>query len=214
MTQSYITATNLKLRLGLGGAAGTAVTDDDSLLAQYVTSTNEWIEHETWRPIGPTAGGTATFDGAYDTSDDGRSLYVIQGVYSITSLTVAPSTGASPVSATVADLVLLPRPQNRRPGFPATEIRFKDVVAGPVGEFGTGYADIVLIGGLGFEAIPSPLSEMGYRVAARAWHARNAGQVDIIGSDETGAPIVSRFASAMDWKLLKSFRPAGGLTVG
>ena len=52
MSQSYIARAGLKLRLGLGGTAGTAVTDDDTLLDQFVTSTNDWIEHETWRPIG------------------------------------------------------------------------------------------------------------------------------------------------------------------
>lgn len=215
MSQSYITATNLKLRLNLGGAAGTAVIDDDTLLAQYVSSTNDWIEHETWRPIGPTAGGTATFDGAEDVSNDGRTLFVQQGVRTITSIEVAPSTGATAVAGTAADFVILPRPQNRRTGWPGFEVRVKDAVTGNVSIFPTaGYGEIVIVGDFGWESIPSNLSELGYRVAIRAWHARNAGQVDIIGSDETGAPIVSRFASAMDWKILKSFRPAGGLTVG
>lgn len=207
---AYTTLAELKIRLGLGGTAGTAVSDDDTLLTSYVTSTNDWIEHETWRPIGPNNGGTATFDGAEDS--DGRSLYVYPGIRSITSLTVAPSTGDAPEAATLTDVVILPRLHNRRgPGWPGFEVRFIDVTTGPVTSFGRGYGDIVLVGDFGWEAIPSNLSELGYRVAIRAWHARNAGQQDIIGADETGEPIVSRFASRMDWRILHSFRPAGGV---
>lgn len=207
---AYTTLAELKIRLGLGGTAGTAVTDDDTLLASYVTSTNAWIEHETWRPIGPTTGGTATFDGYGDVSSDGLSLYVNTGVRSITTLTVASETGGTPVEVQ-DDVVILPREQNRRSGWPGFEVRFKDIVAGSVGSFSRGYGNIVLIGDTGWASIPSNLSELGYRVAIRAWHARNAGQQDIIGVDETGDPIVSRFASSMDWRILRSFRPGGGV---
>lgn len=209
--QEYITLTNLKLRLNLGGTAGTAVSGNDDLLGQYVTSTNDWIEHETWRPIGPTDGGTATFDG-YDT--DGVTLAVPQGIRAITSITIAPETGASPVAATVGDFAILPRVQNRRTGWPGFEVRALDVTSGAASYFASGFGNIVIVGDFGWAAIPSSLSELGYRVAIRAWHARNSGQVDIIGSDETGAPIVSRFASQMDWRLLRSFRPNGGVSVG
>ena len=210
--QEYITLTNLNLRLGLGGTAGTATHADTALLAQYVTSTNDFIEHETWRPIGPSS-GTATFDGYEDVSSDGRSLYVAQGVRTITSLEVATETGGSGVDVS-ADVVMLPREQNRRTGWPAFEIRFKDIVAGSLAYFPRGYGNIVLVGDRGWEAIPSQLSELGYRVAARAWSARAAGQQDMIGTDETGNPIVSRFASAMDWRILRSYRPNGGISVG
>ena len=208
MTQAYINRADLKTRLNIGGTAS------DPLLDEYVTYTNEWIEHETWRPIGPTTGGTATFDGYEDVSPDGRSLVVYEGIRSITSITVAPSTGSTPVAGTVADFVILPRTQNRRPGWPGFEVRFKDSVTGSVSTFGHGYGDIVIVGDFGWAAIPSELSELGYRIAARSWHARNAGQQDIVGSNEVGDPIVSRFVSSMDWKLIKSFRPAGGLVVG
>ena len=35
-------------------------------------------------------------------------------------------------------------------------------------------------------------------MVVRAWHARQSGQTDIVGNDETGAPIVSRYLSARD----------------
>jgi hypothetical protein len=40
----------------------------------------------------------------------------------------------------------------------------------------------------------------------RAWHARQSGQADIIGNDETGAPLVSRYVSAYHWSTLKAYR--------
>lgn len=208
MTQAYINRADLKTRLNIGGTA------QDALLDDFVAYTNEWIEHETWRPIGPDTGGTATFDGYNSVSSDGTTLYVNQGIRTITSITVAPSTGATPVAGTVADFVILPRTQDRRPGEPGFEVRVKDVVTGSVTRFYHGFGDIVVVGDFGWAAIPSELSELGYRVAARSWHARNAGQQDIVGADEVGNPIVSRFVSSMDWKLIKSFRPAGGLVVG
>lgn len=182
-----------------------------TLLDTYCDQANDYIEQYTWRPIGPTSGGTATFDGAEDVSEDGRSLWVRQGIRSITSITVAPSTGATGVAGTVADFVILPRTQNRRPGWPGFEVRIKDAVTGAVSVFGRGYGDIVIVGDFGWEAIPDSLKELAETLVIRMWHSRSTGQADIVGSEANGEPIVSRFLSTRDRMLLKSFRPSGGL---
>ncbi len=207
---SYATTANVKVRLGIG----TADTTDDDLLGDIVDQTNDYIESYTWRPIGPTAGGTATFDGAEDVSWDGRSLTVRQGIRTITSITVAPSTGSTAVTGTVADFVILPRVQNRKPDWPGFEVRIKDAVTGSVSIFGHGYGDIVIVGDFGWAAIPPALTELAEVLAVRTWHARKAGQADVVGSDANGEPIVSRFLSMKDRRLLQSFRPAGGLVAG
>ena len=182
-----------------------------TLLDSYCTQANDYLEQYMWRPIGPTAGGTATFDGIEDVSPDGRSLYVRQGIRAITSITVAPSTGATGVAGTVADFVILPRSQNRKPGWPGFEVRVKDAVTGPVSLFAHGYGDIVLVGDFGWEAIPDSLKELAETMVVRMWHARQTGQADIVGSEANGEPIVSRYLSKRDKMLLQSFRPAGGL---
>jgi hypothetical protein len=207
---SYCTRANVKVRLGIG----TADTTDDTLLDSVVAQTNDYIESYTWRPIGPTSGGTATFDGAEDVSWDGRSLTVRQGIRTITSIEVAPSTGSTAVAGTVADFVILPRTQNRKPDWPGFEVRIKDTVTGAVSTFGHGYGDIVIVGDFGWASIPPAITELAEVLAVRTWHARKSGQADVVGSDANGEPIVSRFISAKDRRLLQSFRPAGGLVAG
>ena len=197
---SYAVGTAVKARLGITDST------DDTLITGYVNATNEWIEQYCGRQVGPTTGGTATFDAAYDCSTDGRTLYVPQGVRSITSLTVAPSTNATAVSATVADLVILPRSHNRRPDWPGFEIEIVDSPTGSVTNFGTGYGNIVLIGNLGWASIPYKLTEIAEALVVRIWHARQSGQTDIVGSDETGAPVVSRFVSGEDRATLKDYK--------
>lgn len=184
------------------------------LLQTFCTQTNDYIEQFVWRPIGPTSGGTATFDGAEDVSWDGRSLTVRQGIRTITSIEVAPSTGSTAVAGTVADFVILPRTQNRKPDWPGFEVRIKDTVTGAVSTFGHGYGDIVIVGDFGWAAIPESIKEVAEINVVRRWHARLNGQADVVGSDANGEPIVSRFISAKDRRLLQSFRPAGGLVAG
>lgn len=205
MAQSYATTANVKTRAGIPD------TDDDTLIGNIVGQVNAWIEHYIGRPVGPDDGATYTFDGAEDVSPDGRSLFVRNGIRTITTITVAPSTGSDAVTGTVADFVVLPRTQNRRPGWPGFEIRIKDAVTGSVSIFGFGYSDIVVTGDFGWSAIPTELTEVAETIAVRAWHARQTGQADIVGTDETGQPVVSRYVSPRDKATLRAFRPAGGL---
>lgn len=204
---AYCTTELVKVRLGIG----TADTDDDALLDDIVEQTNDYIEAYTWRPIGPTNGGTATFDGYEDVDPDGRTLFVRQGIRAITSITVATSTGATPVSGTAADFVILPRTQNRKPDWPGFHVRVKDTVTGAVSQFAHGYGDIVIVGDFGWASIPPAIKEVAETLAVRTWHARKTGQADIVGSEANGEPIVSRYLSTRDKMLLRSFRPAGGL---
>lgn len=205
---SYATRANVKVRLGIG----TADTTDDTLLDTIVGQANDFIESYTWRPIGPTTGGTATFDSYEDVSNDGRTLYVRQGIRAITSITVSPSTGTTGVTGTAADFVILPRVQNRRADWPGFEVRVKNVVTGNVAVFPTfGFAEIVVVGDFGWAAIPPALTEIAETLAVRMWHARQSGQADTVGSEADGTPLVSRYLSRRDMATLKSYRPAGGL---
>jgi hypothetical protein len=202
---SYCTTANVKTRLGITDST------DDTLIGNIVTQTNDWVEHYTQRPIGPNTGGTATFDGYEDVDADGKTLFVRQGIRSITSITVAPSTGATAVTGTVADFVILPRSQNRRADWPGFLVRVKDSVTGSVSKFGHGYGDIVIVGDFGWAAIPPAITEIAETIAVRTWHARQAGQADVVGSEMNGEPVVSRYVSRKDKDTLRAFRPAGGL---
>lgn len=201
---SYVTTDNLKVRLNIG----TADTTDDTLLGDLCDQVNAYVEFVTHRQVGPVNGGTAvtyTFDAAEDVYEG--QLYVQAGVQSISAGTVASATGDTGVAVTTSDLIVLPRSQNRRPGWPGFWVIFKDVVAGSVSDWGSGYANIDLTFVAGWAAIPPEVTEVAEIVATRAWYARQAGQADIVGTDETGAPLVSRFLSARDRDTLKAFRP-------
>jgi hypothetical protein len=204
MSGTYVTLPNLKLRL----FGSTATTTDDTLLTTICNQVNSYLEFVARRNFDAVSGGTATFDAAEDVYDG--QLYVRDGVRSITSLTVAPSTGDAAVSATVADTIILPRSQARRPGWPGFWVVFKPVVTGLVSDWGTGYANITMVYDSNFAAYPAEVVEVAETTATRAWHGRQAGQADVIGSDDTGAPIVSRFLSARDRETLKAFRPDMG----
>lgn len=202
---AYITRANLKVRLGIDESD----TKDDDLLDDVVGEVNAYMEHVMRRPVGPINGGTAvtyTFDAAEDVYPDG-SLFVRHGVQSISSGTVAASTGEAGIALDTDDLVILPRSQNRRPDWPGFWVRFKDEVTGSVSDWGTGYGNIILVLVAGWAAFPPEIQQVGYVTAARAWSARASGQTDIVGTDENGTPLISRFLSSRDRGTLEAFRP-------
>jgi hypothetical protein len=54
----------------------------------------------------------------------------------------------------------------------------------------------------GWAAIPDDITDVALTAATRAWHAVQAGQQDIVGTDDMGRPLVSRFFSARDLETL------------
>jgi hypothetical protein len=204
---SYCTRANVKIRLGIDSGD----TTDDTLLDSIVAQTNDWIELYCQRPVGPSNGGTATFDSTDDVSGYTGYLYVRRGIRTITSITVAGSTSGTPVAGTVDDFIILPRTQDRRPDWPGFYVQVKDTVVGAVSSWGNGYGDITIVGDFGWAAIPPAIVEIAEVIAVRTWHSRQAGQQDIIGSEANGEPTVSRYVSGKDRATLKTFRPMGGL---
>ena len=207
MTQTYATYSNVKTRLNLPDDV------DQTFITQLCTNANEYIEFYCRRAIGPgggtagggTALGTATFDADNDVY--AGKLYVRDGVRTISSLTVAPSTGDTAVSATVADTVILPRSQNRRPGWPGFWVIFKNVVTGSVSNWGTGQGNITMVYTQGWASVPAEVTEVAEIIVTRAWYARQAGQSDVVGGEDFGGPNVSRFISGRDRQTLNAYRP-------
>lgn len=199
MTQSYATYSNVKTRLNLPSDT------NQTFITQLCTNANEYIEFYCRRSIGPTAGGTATFDANRDVFNG--ELYVRDGVRAITSLTVADSTGETPGTATAGDLIILPRSQNRRPGWPGFWVGIIDNPTGSVVNFGTGDGNIVMVYDSGWESIPAEITEIAEVMVARAWRGRENGESDQIGTDEYGQPVISRYLSPRDRSTLRSYRP-------
>jgi hypothetical protein len=142
----------------------------------------------------------------YFDGDGGRVLYL--DVRAVTALAIASQTGGSYTTLPVTDYFLRPLPQERSPGWPATRIVLSDQPTGGFHAFPVGFATVRLTAVLGWPAIPDDITDLACTMVVRAWHARQSGQTDIVGNDETGAPIVSRYLSARDRDTLKAYRVA------
>lgn len=192
-TGTYVSTTTLKDRLGGTAAMGTA---DDALLATLCEQVNSYIESTVGRVLAPI-GGTALTTLVFDIDRPTTHLYVPHGIRG-TAATVeaADSTGASYATASAGDVYL--RPIYPRAGFPYTEVWLSDQPTGAVTSFSPGFATARVTALIGFAEIPEDVEDVAITMAVRAWHARAAGQADIVGTDEMGRPIVSRYLSGRD----------------
>lgn len=187
---TYVSVTTLKSRLGITD------TTDDARATAVCEQVNSYIESVTRRTIGPLTAGTVTFD----IPQVSTVLYVPQGVRGVTSLLVADSTGATQGTVASGDYFL--RPLRPTPGWPYTEIHISDVPTGSITQFSPGYAVVSVIGTFGWAETPEDLEDVAETIAVRAWHASEAGQSDVVGTDEMGRPVVSRYLSARDRQTL------------
>jgi hypothetical protein len=141
----------------------------------------------------------------YFDGDGTRVLWV--DVRAVTELAVASSTGASYTVLPATDYYLRPLPQDRDgPAWPATRIELSDMPTGGFRYFPAGYATVRMTAVTGWPAIPDDITDVALTMVVRAWHARQSGQTDIVGSDETGAPMVSRYLSSRDRETLRKYR--------
>jgi len=142
----------------------------------------------------------------YLDGDGSRVLWV--DVRAVSELAVASQTGGSYTVLAAADYFLRPQPLDREPGWPATRIELSDYPVSGYWYFPAGYNTVRLKAVLGWPAIPDEITDVALTMAVRAWHARQSGQTDIVGTDETGAPVVSRYISGRDRETLKRYRVA------
>lgn len=219
---AYATPALVKARLG---SDATWSSDDTALLSTLCDQLNNWIESTVGRALAPRPETTILLDGIM--AEDGESLLpVVFGVNEIAStsatltLEIAPRTGGTFVTVPRTDWFLRPLAINRRPGWPATVIRLTDAPsAGNTSgnRFWPGYENVRIsgpAGTFGWPAIPDEITELAVTAVVRAWSARQAGQTDVIGSDEYGKPIVSRYVSGRDRDTLRRYdahpQTAGG----
>lgn len=196
---SYATSAAVKTRLGDTGSS------NDTLIGVLCDQVNGWIESYTARPIAPYS-ATYTFDSS-SWSRDGTSLVLPRGLREVTSFTMSGGTGQAQEAVDADDYFLLPRDHERAPGWPATRLVLTDIPTDlPFSYASGGYGIAVIEGEWGWAAIPDELKAIAETTVVRAWHARQAGQQDIIGTDETGAPIVSRYVSGRDRDTLDLYR--------
>lgn len=194
---TYAALAAVKTRLGKTDAT------DDTLLTSLCDQINGWVESHCGRPLTPYT-ATYTFDGPW--TRDGTTLVIPRGLRSITTLKIAAGTGSVLTTITAGNYYLLPREQDRAPGWPATRVQLSDINSGAYTDVPFGYGVAEIDGAWGWAAEPDEVVSVAETAVVRAWHARQAGQQDIIGTDETGAPIVSRYVAPRDRDTLDLYR--------
>lgn len=199
-TGTYATVALLKARLF---AAGVTDTADDALLGTIVDQVNQFIESPQGcgRIIAPISSATYLIDG-----DGTGRIYFPKGIRAVTDLQVGSYSGATKDVIASTDYHLRPLAYERTPGWPAFWLELSDHPVGTRRYFGRGYETVSLTCTAGWAAIPDDLTDVALTTATRAWHARQSGQADIVGSDDTGAPLVSRFVAPYHWAALRAYR--------
>lgn len=192
---TYATAALLKARAGISD------TTDDTELGKVCDQVNGYIEAFCRRVLAPV--GSATF--LLDVPEPTRRLYFPRGIRAVSALEVGDFTGAARTALTEnTDWFLRPAAHERIPGWPATDIVLADH-GGARSYFPKGFAIVSMTATTGWEAIPDEITEVALTAATRAWHSVNVGQQDIVGTDDMGRPLVSRFFSARDLGTLRTY---------
>lgn len=198
-TGAYATSALLKARLAISD------TTDDTVIGTVCDQINQYIETRTERVIAPITAATYVYDG-----DGSRSLYLpvtangqrLGGIRAVTLVEAAFQTGGS--YATVASSDYFLRQKISITG-PFERLLFTDIPTGSFSCWPRGYATVRITGTAGWAAIPDDITELALTAATRAWHAVQAGQSDVVGTDDMGRPLVSRFFSARDLETLNKY---------
>lgn len=191
---SYATATLLKARIEITN------TDDDTQLGLVCDQVNAYIESPAacGRVLAPIASATYLIDG-----DGTDRIYFRNGIRAVTAISVGDYTGGARTALASTDYFLRPSTQDRPNGWPATYLVLSDL--GSRRYFPRGFETVSVTATTGWAAIPDEITDIALTAAARAWHAVESGQTDIVGTDEMGRPVVSRFFSARDFATLRAY---------
>lgn len=199
---SYATTAALKTRLKINDST------DDALFGTICDQVNSYVEGYTGRVLAAIASTTYTFDG-HDALEHGRCLLIPIGVRAVGLLEIAPYTGAAFATVPDTDYFIRPALQNRSlQGEPGWEIWMTDIPSSgnTYPYFPPGFNNVRALIAPGWAFIPDEIADLALTTATRMWNGRQAGQQDIVGTDEFGRPIVSRYLSARDRATLDRYR--------
>lgn len=179
----------------VGGSALKArmrITDnvDDDYIATVVDAVNDWIIARIGLDLSPSGTATRKLDG-----DGTRELFVPGGLRSVSVVQVSSDFWDS-FTAVTDDVTLLPEAWRKPPSEPYHVLRLSEAsgLCFPRGE----QTVLITSSEWGYAAWPDRIVEVAETIAVRMVVARTTGQRDVIGSDELGNPVVSRFVSLKD----------------
>jgi len=179
-------------------------TTDDTVIQSYIDGFTAEVQSYTQRQF---VGDASPMDYYFDVARQSRSLYVPQGVQSVTYLGFAtksqPETGGTYTQVTAANVLLRPKVQDRRTGFPADYVVISDLDT--TSYFYYGYNTVKMTGTCGFAAVPAELERIAVAVVVRRWQARRGGQTNDIGDPTLGGTLL-RFMSGEEKATLDDYR--------
>lgn len=191
---AYATASVIKAQLGIADSA------DDTVLGNVCDRINGYIELRTRRVLAPV--GSATF--LIDVEETGRRHFDFpRGIRAVSDLSVGTHTGATRTALASTEYFLRPLAPDRLPGWPATRVVLSDL--GSLRVFPKGFEVISMTATTGWAAIPDEITEVALTAATRMWHSIQSGQADLVGTDEMGQILVSRFFSPRDLETLRTY---------
>jgi len=201
---TYADLARIKRRLRSG--ADTETTADDDIISDFIGDVQSYMVSRLGMFLGPTTSTTIDVDGR-DALRGRTRLSVPFGIQSLTSIEVQPTTGDTFETVTAADVVSGPRTWESRvdPNQPFTWLMFKDIVTGDWSAFPSGVENVRITGTLGWSEPPNRLGELADTMVIRMFHAAASGQRDLVGNDDEGLPLVSRFISPADHQVLRTF---------
>jgi len=206
---SYAVGSAVKVRAGITDST------DDTLIAELCDEVNAYIEQVTGRILAPIS-GTATlyYDGngsnrLYLPNPDAGDYAYIGGLRSIATLSIADYTGAAYTTIAATDYFLR---GVCLPGAPFDWLFLSDYAAGAYYTFPKGFSTVKITStGAGWSAIPDDVIDVAEALVIKLWHARETGYSGIVGTDETGATVVSRMLDMRDRNTLRAYTLPGNL---
>ena len=184
----------------------TGYTDatDDALIQLYIDAVTGEVQEYTQRQFVTDA---AASDYYFDIDRPSTTLYVPQGVQSVTTLGYAkvsqPATGGTYTTVTAAYVLLRPLLKDRRGGFPADTIQISDLDV--TSRFYNGYNTVKVNGVFGFATVPAEIERLALAIVVRRWQARKGGQSDTIGPSDFGGDVL-RFISGEERALMDRYQ--------
>lgn len=168
MADQLCTPVQVKTRLGITDAG------DDVVISEIVDQVSDEIQAFCWRKLVPDNGATYVFD-----TEFGHTLAIPRGIRTVTSMGVAaldqPDAGGAYSAVTASTILLRPVPAERKPGWPATEVRLTQSPLDVRIPFRTAANGATITGDFGFAATPPVIQRIAIAAAVREYLDRRRG---------------------------------------
>lgn len=149
-------------------------------------------------------------DGFEASSDEllpARSLVEPRGIIFLSALEIASYTRGEFALIPASDYWLRPTPQQRQPGWPATELYMTNIPSptNPYPAFFPGYGNIRYWGQLGWPAIPTDVAGIAERAVVALWQMRAGGGAYTVNPMNDASENIPHLLSLTDWRTLQSY---------